>query len=525
MSEDTNDILIDFSCETVTGVSPFTVHFQNKSPNCIVHFKWDFKDHGVYDSDLDNPSYTYYNPGVYSVTLTASDGNTIYTIKKENFITVLAPDIPPNKLFPVSKDNDPFFDQVSLLLHLTDIPKNVFYDYSPRFKNVEVFGSVNINDAFYQFGSSCCQFENLFGSISVLPNIDFQFNNNDFTIELWIDIPENLKKDSVILDLSTVDGGVRLGLNSELQLLYNNDLIITTKSLVKNVWTHVVLERHDSLVSIYINGEKFGSVIDDSIKNQNAFLTLGCDYLMENYININIDSLRITKGIARYKRNFPIPTDQFATDSETDIFYENTSILLLMNGENYFIPAIDYCSNPKLIQGNITLDQSLYKYNNGSCHFNGFNESLGIMVENNNDFVFDKYDFTIEVSIYLTETPTGDYTVFDSRTNINDNIGKIHFGINSSNQLFYTSDVNLISSKRITLNTWIHVALVRSNKWILFYINGLQAGFVYDDSEKTHSPVIYIGESCDLNQTKFKGYMTDYRVTNGIGRYIGNYTK
>lgn len=68
-----------------TGTAPLTVYFTDTSSNKPTSWAWDFGD-GSTDSNEQNPTHTYNNPGTYTVTLTAS--NSAGQSTKTTFITV-----------------------------------------------------------------------------------------------------------------------------------------------------------------------------------------------------------------------------------------------------------------------------------------------------------------------------------------------------------------------------------------------------------------------------------------------------
>jgi PKD repeat protein len=76
----------DFSGSPTSGYAPLDVNFTDLSTGAPTSWNWDFGDGGT--STAQNPSYTYNDPGTYTVTLTAtnaygSDGET-----KTGYITV-----------------------------------------------------------------------------------------------------------------------------------------------------------------------------------------------------------------------------------------------------------------------------------------------------------------------------------------------------------------------------------------------------------------------------------------------------
>jgi len=95
----------DFQTDVISGQTPLTVKFTDKSTGTISSREWDFNNDGVVDSYLQNPVYTYSVPGVYSVRLTVFDGTNTQTELKENLITV-------NEVFILTKltEAEYFFD-------------------------------------------------------------------------------------------------------------------------------------------------------------------------------------------------------------------------------------------------------------------------------------------------------------------------------------------------------------------------------------------------------------------------------
>ena len=78
-----------FSANVTTGVAPLTVNFTDSSTasNCTLSgWSWNFGDGGT--STEKNPAHTYTNPGVYTVSLTASCSGASNTVTKTAYITV-----------------------------------------------------------------------------------------------------------------------------------------------------------------------------------------------------------------------------------------------------------------------------------------------------------------------------------------------------------------------------------------------------------------------------------------------------
>jgi PKD repeat protein len=81
-----------FNAEPTTGQAPLTVQFNEKSEGEYASCLWDFGDGNT--STEENPSHTYQNAGLYTVSLTVTGPGGSDTKTKPNFITVTEPATP-----------------------------------------------------------------------------------------------------------------------------------------------------------------------------------------------------------------------------------------------------------------------------------------------------------------------------------------------------------------------------------------------------------------------------------------------
>jgi PKD repeat protein len=105
----------DFSVSLPSGGVPFTTHFTDLSQSPSA-WSWDFGDGGT--STEQNPTHTYNNIGVYTVTLTATNEFGSDTLVKTDYITVTAPQSPIADFTASNTDihqgNSVFFTDLSL---------------------------------------------------------------------------------------------------------------------------------------------------------------------------------------------------------------------------------------------------------------------------------------------------------------------------------------------------------------------------------------------------------------------------
>ncbi|WP_321423204.1 NosD domain-containing protein [uncultured Methanobacterium sp.] len=80
---------MNISATPTNGIGPLTVQF--KAPNIAnaLNWSWDFNYDGIIDSNLENPTWTYNNPGNYTVGLTFENGTDYFTVVKSDLIHVL----------------------------------------------------------------------------------------------------------------------------------------------------------------------------------------------------------------------------------------------------------------------------------------------------------------------------------------------------------------------------------------------------------------------------------------------------
>jgi large repetitive protein len=79
-------LLANFSSNSTKGMDPFKVQFNDESTEDPISWKWDFGDGST--SKDENPTHTYTNPGIYTVTLIATNNAGSNKITKTGYITV-----------------------------------------------------------------------------------------------------------------------------------------------------------------------------------------------------------------------------------------------------------------------------------------------------------------------------------------------------------------------------------------------------------------------------------------------------
>jgi len=163
----------------------------------------------------------------------------------------------------------------------------------------------------------------------------------------------------------------------------------------------------------------------------------------------------------------------------------------------------------------------IYTGGGRSFYFDGTGDYL-IQKENIQNYVFGTGDFTIEYWLYLNVT--------------NVEQGIIGFRPQSTNGLyavFYflsgTLRYNFNNIDRITASvssgTWYHIAVARSGTSTRMFVDGVQAGSTYSDSNSyTASRMVVGGNDFVVGTNGLNGYIDNLRITKGVARYTANFT-
>ncbi|PLW94658.1 MAG: hypothetical protein C0591_12430 [Marinilabiliales bacterium] len=105
--------IAEFIADVVQGVAPLHVTFTDLSENEITSWQWDFGNGGW--STQQNPTYVFYTPGVYTISLTCEGPGGIDTESKIDYITVSEP--PPLVDFSA----DPTSGSIPLTVYFFDL--------------------------------------------------------------------------------------------------------------------------------------------------------------------------------------------------------------------------------------------------------------------------------------------------------------------------------------------------------------------------------------------------------------------
>jgi hypothetical protein len=169
------------------------------------------------------------------------------------------------------------------------------------------------------------------------------------------------------------------------------------------------------------------------------------------------------------------------------------------------------------VNGNAQLATAVKKFGTSSLALDGNGDYL--TSASTPDFEFGTGAFTIEAWIYNTVIPGTNQMIFDFRSATPQWAPTFYINA-TTNTLRFFANGNLLteSTSAIPLNTWTHVALSKSGTSTRIFINGVQSGLTYSDTNTYIQGPLTIGARYD-GTTAFNGYIDDVRITKGLGRY------
>lgn len=345
----------------------------------------------------------------------------------------------------------------------------------------------------------------MYNSSSIINNISNNNYNlitsNNFTIECWINIPQN----NIVqrLDIfNFLDSSIQLSFsinNNGLLCIYfpstNTTILLSAVSVRLNTWNHIVWMRYNNMLYSYING-----IISTSINIPSELTSLtGLNKLSIGLINGSI-SQPIVYSSAKYSTTNIIPSYDLSPTN-------NINVLYLLNNNMEVIST----TNISGVYNISSRSTSKYKIS--------YKTSLGYFGPVNNTYNFGS-SWTYEAWIYQSSRNSNSQILVDFRDSISrvsNPINIICFTVNSSGypQLWIPNTNSYITptiSTNIKLLEWTHIVLSYSNGILNSFINGIKSDNVQINLNINMSTLVI--SSWDTN--KFNGYISQMALYKSI---------
>ena len=349
----------------------------------------------------------------------------------------------------------------------------------------------------------------------------FNMGTGDYTTEMWAYF-NTVSGLQCLIDYRTSDTtgqGFILYTNGSTLYVYYSGNQLSYSNVLVNTWYHIAVVKSSGVYTLYINGVQSGATWSnsDSIVVPANRPFIGHDGTLSPFpLNGYLAGVRITKGGALYTSTFTPPT----TPPTTTVSSGTVSLLL-----NYTNAGI-YDGKMGCVVETVSTAQvstSPVKYGSGSIKFNGTTDRLTI--KRSDLFDFGTGDFTIESWILFNSVST----IQAFATNYQNSTTGWGWQWRSDTLAwnFGYGDTGLISyTNTPVVGTWIHSAISRSNNVLRMFVNGVLVSTVTNSTNMSGTTTdLTLGVNPFSGGVQyFNGYLDDFRITKGVGRYTANFT-
>jgi len=364
-------------------------------------------------------------------------------------------------------------------------------------------------------------------------------NNQDFTLSVWFKAGSVSGKQGIVGFEGS--GGTRLRLNdTTIEWAFwdgDADAYLYSSTIVSiGVWYHVIVTRDTSsgMVLYVANTSE-----DSNSETGNPTASSLSDSLARfetNYYQGAIDDVRIyDRVITTEERALIYNSGNGTEDSSGPI--TNTVLQVHFDGADESTNFYDGSSNHLSISvggGTVAVDTAQSKFGGASGLFGGSVSRL--IIANNDLFDFGTGDFTFEAWIRTDDdvSSSTDVRRIVSRGNIDNTNGAWVFGYGhhtlwgSGTRLnFATRDGSIVdfSSDELTINinTWYHVAVVRSSGTLYWFLDGVAKGTTACTKNISNDNEFWVGASAHSASEGFITWMDELRVSDNA-RWISDFT-
>ena len=293
-------------------------------------------------------------------------------------------------------------------------------------------------------------------------------------------------------------------------------------TIKSNQWSFVTLSRLGTTITFKVNGTSVGTYTQSgTFGSSTKTIQIGRYYSGTEYITGYLSDVRLIDG----SEVTTIPTSPLTAVSGTNLLLNFTNAGIIDNAMQNNLETV----------GNAQISTTQSKFGGSSMYFDGVGDYLSIPAGSQWS-VFGTGEFTIEAWVYTTAyntsgnggevivdnwagSPSGSYVT---------NQWQLLIDLNGLLKFIYATNTTTnvqIGTGTVSLNTWTHVATVRSGTTLTLYINGTASGSATVSQSLGVSAVGSVGQqTAGTAHYYYTGYIDDLRITKGYARYTSNFT-
>ena len=197
-------------------------------------------------------------------------------------------------------------------------------------KTINVFGNTVISSFERKFGTGAAYFTTDGDLLDIVSDADMQYGFSAYTVEAWVNLTQNGRKQYVINKGSTpaTTFGLWIGADNKLTGQHGTTEFTSTNILNTGTWYHVLMSRDLNNVNrLFIDGNlEVATTATANISNADSLTIGGISGTPNLSLRGYLDEIRVSTT-ARYVGTFTPPTTAYASDI-------STTVLLHCDGTN-----------------------------------------------------------------------------------------------------------------------------------------------------------------------------------------------
>jgi hypothetical protein len=362
-------------------------------------------------------------------------------------------------------------------------------------------------------------------NLSVPANAVFQLTG-DFTVEAWVYLT-TINSYNMVFGSDNGASSDYLGIRaSTVELAISNAAYPAwSYTFATNTWYHIAVTRSSNSLKAFVNGVEL-TLSSGSATNSSQYFQSSVPMMIGRYGNTStpyyftgyISNARIVKGTAVYTSAFTPSTTPLTAISGTSLLtcqsnqFLDTStnnFTITKNGEAKVTQFIPFSTNLSLSD----IGKSLYFDGNGDyLKWPAGTDALNFGTSN----------FTVEFWMYPEFATANEWELIEAGTTNAFSIYKRSASAGFSYRGYANTDILILSDSNIVANAWTHIAVSRSNSYTTAWVNGLKVANTLDLTN-------YITPTTNMTMggriggsNLFTGYIRDFKVTKGVGKYESN---
>ena len=340
---------------------------------------------------------------------------------------------------------------------------------------------------------------------------------SEFEISMWL-YPETKASDDVIIDFrpaGTNGTYINFLLTGGVPNLNVNGAAINgslADELPTKIWSYLTLTRVSGSTKLYINGTQTGNTYSDT----NNYLT-GSNRPIIAQAGYTTSS---TLGFNGYMSDLIIKLSGNSSPSIPTAPVSSSGTALHIKGIDAHVLDKSQGNNLKLV--NDATASTTGKFSNtGSVYFDGTGDN--VVIAASPQINFGSEDYTLEFWINFAALPSNGYILNKEDSNGNDFTLQYYQNAIKASNATVGSSWNHYSTGigSLSINTWYHIAYVRSGGTLKSYKDGVEINSATDSRNYNLDNAIVVG-SRYANDYGANFYMQDLRISVGKARYTSN---